>query len=350
MPSTVIPSDFASVPMKTVGPLRLRYDGGDEEVTIPLATYESPLWPSTHRGARASLRTEGIFCTLVDDRMTRSILVEAPNAARALSVARFITEDTARLQTLVAETSRFAKIVDIHHQIVGSLLYIRFAFQTGDASGHNMATKAADRLLRYVLEEHEDLKYVSVSGNYCTDKKVSAVNSILGRGKYVVAELTLPKAIVSRFLKTTASQVVELNIRKNLIGTMLAGGVRSANAHVANILLAFYLATGQDAANIIEGSQSIVHAEDRDGDLYFSVTFPNLIMGTVGNGKGLDFVNDNLEALGCREERSPGENARRLAAICAAASLCGELSLMAALTNPGELMEAHEKLERSSQS
>ena len=46
---------------------------------------------------------------------------------------------------------------------------------------------------------------------------------------------------------------------------MLAGGIRSANAHFANMLLAFYLATGQDAANIIEGSQGIVHAEVREG-------------------------------------------------------------------------------------
>lgn len=33
----------------------------------------------------------------------------------------------------------------------------------------------------------------------------------------------------------------------------MAGGVQSANAHFANMLLAFYLATGQDAANIVEG-------------------------------------------------------------------------------------------------
>ena len=139
---------------------------------------------------------------------------------------------------------------------------------------------------------------------------------------------------------------MDLNIKKNLIGTMLAGGLRSANAHYANMLLAFYLATGQDAANIVEGSQGMVHAEVRDGDLYFSATLPNLIMGTVGNGKGLDFVEDNLRMLGCKEEREPGANARRLAIICAATVLCGELSLLAAQTNPGELMQSHLKLER----
>ncbi|MEM1371223.1 MAG: hydroxymethylglutaryl-CoA reductase, partial [Pseudomonadota bacterium] len=50
--------------------------------------------------------------------------------------------------------------------------------------------------------------------------------------------------------------------------------------------------------------------------------------------------------LGCKEERSPGNNARRLAVLCAATVLCGEISLLAAQTNPGELMRTHFKMER----
>jgi hydroxymethylglutaryl-CoA reductase (NADPH) len=50
--------------------------------------------------------------------------------------------------------------------------------------------------------------------------------------------------------------------------------------------------------------------------------------------------------LGCLEEREPGQNARRLAIIAACAVLCGELSLLAAQTNPGELMRSHLQLER----
>jgi len=196
------------------------------------------------------------------------------------------------------------------------------------------------------LSQYDDLHYVSVSANYCTDKKASAVNGILGRGKYVIAEIVIPKAICAKALNTTAEKIVELNLKKNLIGTTLAGGIRTANAHFANILLAAYLATGQDAANIIEGSQGIVYAESQQGDLYFSVTIPNLIVGTVGNGKEIDFVQKNLADLGCLEKREPGENATRLAVIIAAAVLCGELSLMAAFTNPGELMRSHLLIER----
>lgn len=170
------------------------------------------------------------------------------------------------------------------------------------------------------------------------------MNGILGRGKHVTAEAIIPPN--SAPTKTTAHAVADLNVKKNLIGTLLAGGVRSANAHFANMLLAFYLATGQDAANIVEGSQGLVHAEDRDGDLYFAVTLPNIIVGTVGNGKDLDFVRENLELLGCLETREPGAPMRDAPPWPPPPPSGAENSLMAALTNEGELMAAHKKLER----
>ena len=156
----------------------------------------------------------------------------------------------------------------------------------------------------------------------------------------------MPRAACEKLLRTTPERVADLNLKKNLIGTALAGGLRTANAHYANMLLAFYLATGQDAANLVEGSQGIVHAEARPDGLYFSCSIPHLIVGTAGAGKDLAFVQENLRALGCLEPREPGANARRLAVICAATVLCGELSLLAAQTNPGELMRAHLSLER----
>jgi hydroxymethylglutaryl-CoA reductase (NADPH) len=277
------------------------------------------------------LTEKGIVTTVVDERMTRSILLEADDALAAHQALQSIKARKGDLNAVVATSSRFANLIDMHSQIVGNLIYLRLEFTTGDASGHNMVTNAADKLIPWILQQYPQLRYCSISANYCSDKKATAVNGILGRGKYVVSEILIPRDICERRLKTTPEKVVDLNIKKNLIGTLMAGGLRSANAHYANMLLAFYL---------------VVHAEVRDGDLYFSCTLPNLIVGSVGNGKGIDFVEDNLRQLGCKEAREPGANARRLAAICAATVLCGELSLMAAQTNPGELMEAHIKLER----
>ncbi len=358
--------------MRHIGPIKIVGSVLNDEVLIPLATFETPLWPSTQRGSNITRLATGIKVTLLDDRMTRSLLLEAPDAEYASNVLSALRSFREELEKVVSSTSRFAELKDWHTQVVGKLIYIRFAMSTGDAAGHNMTTKAVDELSHWILSRYPRLRYVSVSGNYCTDKKASAVNGILGRGKYVVAEMNIPRDICEQYLRTTPEKIVELNIKKNLIGSIIAGGVRSANAHFANMLLGFYLATGQDAANIIEGSQGIVYAELQQTEftestepteftelqragrsnqqeaagLYFSVTLPNLIIGAVGNGKQHDFVRKNLEQLGCLESNKPGTNGRRLAAIAAAAVFCGELSLLAAQTNPGELMKSHLRLER----
>lgn len=334
------------VPTQWVGPIEITGDVVNEAVSVPLATYETPLWPSTARGARVSRQSGGIRCTVVDERMTRSIALRARTAADAHAAWVSIEARREELDAVVQTTSRFARLVGLNRQIVGNLLYVRFECATGDASGHNMVTKAADALQGWILQNYPSLDYATISGNFCTDKKTSAVNGLLGRGKYVVAEIDIPRKICTRMLRTTPEKMVQLNTEKNLIGGVVAGSLRSANAHFANMLLGFYLATGQDAANIIEGSQGIVHCEAREDSLYFSCTLPNLIVGSVGNGKSNDAVEDHLQQIGCREDRAPGENARRLAVLCAATVLCGELSLMAAQTNPGELMRAHLLMER----
>jgi hydroxymethylglutaryl-CoA reductase (NADPH) len=345
-PETRPVAAVTAVPTQVVGPLKLTGPVVEDEVMVPLATYEQPLWPSTQRGSAVTRQAGGIRVAIVNERMTRAILLQAPDAVAAHRLITTIAERRAELDAIVTGSSRFARLIDLHWQLVADLIYLRLEFTTGDASGHNMVTLAADRIMAYLLEHYPELRYGSISANTCTDKKVSAINGILGRGKHAIAETLLPARLVQRYLKTTPERIAQLNQRKNLVGSLLAGSIGSANAHYANMLLAFYLATGQDGANVVEGSQGITLAEVRGDDLYFSTTLPNLIVGTVGNGKGLEFVRQHLALLGCDVPRPPGENARRLAAIAAATVLCGELSLLAAQTNPGELMQAHLRLER----
>lgn len=336
------------IPTRLVGPIKIIADDFISAVRVPLATFETPLWPSVDRGARVSRLTDGIKVSVLRNCMTRSILLEAPDAQYIGFIQRELDLKRLQMEQVVETTSSFAKLQNWQTQAVGNLLYLRFSFNTFDASGHNMATKAAEALVKWLLHQYPNLCYVSLSGNLCVDKKVSAINGILGRGKYVVAEINIDRDICREQLHTTPEKIATLNVKKNLIGSILAGSICSANAHFANMLLALYLATGQDAANIVEGSQGIVHAEVKEDKLYFSATLPNIIVGTVGKSKDVPFIKSNLEKLGCLEEREAGKNAERLAVIAAATVLCGELSLLSALTNQDELMRSHLRLERRS--
>jgi hydroxymethylglutaryl-CoA reductase (NADPH) len=176
----------------------------------------------------------------------------------------------------------------------------------------------------------------------CTDKKPAAINWIEGRGKSVVVEAIIPKDVVRQTLKTTVQSICSTNIHKNLIGSAMAGAMGGFNAHAANIVTAIFLATGQDPAQNVESSNCITLMEEtEEGNLWISCTMPSIEVGTVGGGTSLPAQSACLKAIGCKGGGAkPGQNAQQLAHVVAAATMAGELSLLAALA-ANTLVAAH---------
>jgi hydroxymethylglutaryl-CoA reductase (NADPH) len=133
-------------------------------------------------------------------------------------------------------TSRFARLQTLECALAGRTLYVRFATSTGDAMGMNMISKGTEKALGVLGERYPEMHVLALSGNYCTDKKPAAINWIEGRGKSVVAEAIIPGKTVKTVLKTTVQDLVNLNIKKNLIGSAMAGSIGGFNAHASNIL------------------------------------------------------------------------------------------------------------------
>ena len=108
-------------------------------------------------------------------------------------------------------TSRYARLEDIFVRLHSRTLYTRFKAVTGDAMGMNMVSKATEFTLKQLQEVFPDMEIITLSSNLCTDKKPSAINWIMGRGKSVVCDAVVPKDVVERTLKTTAAHLVDLN-------------------------------------------------------------------------------------------------------------------------------------------
>ena len=79
-----------------------------------------------------------------------------------------------------------------------------------------------------------------------------------------------------------------------------------------------------------------------EGDYYFAITLPSLIVATYGGGTGLATQRECLEMLGCYGKGK----VRKLAEIIAATVLCGELSLGSAITAE-HWVSSHEELGRN---
>jgi len=228
---------------------------------LPMATTEGVLVASTSRGCKAINSGGGAVTVLTGDGMTRGPCVSFDTLTRAGAAKVWIDSEEGQkvMKEAFNSTSRFARLQTLKTALAGTYLFIRFKTTTGDAMGMNMISKGVEHALHVMANESgfSDMQIISVSGNYCTDKKPAAINWIDGRGKSVVAEAIIPGDIVKNVLKSSVEAMVELNVAKNLIGSAMAGSIGGFNAHAANILTAIFLATGQDPAQNVESSQCI---------------------------------------------------------------------------------------------
>merc|ERR1719498_2261113 len=152
------------------------------------------------------------------------------------------------LEAAFNSTTSFGRLESVTATISGRNVYLRFCCMAGDAMGMNMVSKGCPKAIDVLQAEFPDLVLVAISGNMCTDKKPSAINWILGRGKSIVVEAVIPEHVVKSVLKTTVHDIIETNKQKNHIGSAMAGSIGGFNAHASNIVTAVYLATGQDPA------------------------------------------------------------------------------------------------------
>ncbi|XP_046403128.1 3-hydroxy-3-methylglutaryl-coenzyme A reductase [Ischnura elegans] len=341
---------YVPVPVGVVGPLPL--DG--QHFYVPMATTEGCLVASTNRGCRALMASvNGVDSCVVADGMTRGPVVRFPSVPRA-SEAMIWMQEPANFEIMKESfdsTSRFARLTKLHVRIAGRHLFIRFVAKTGDAMGMNMLSKGTEVSLKRLQEVFDDMEILSLSGNFCTDKKPAAVNWIEGRGKSVVCEAIVPAKVVHSLLKTSVQALVDVNITKNMMGSAIAGSIGGFNAHAANIVTAIFIATGQDPAQNVGSSNCMTLMEPwgEDGkDLYVSCTMPSIEIGTIGGGTVLPPQAACLEMLGVRgaNAEKPGENANTLARIVCGTVLAGELSLMSALA-AGHLVKSHLRHNRS---
>ena len=250
---------YMPIPLGIAGPLNI--DG--TMFPIPMATAEGTLVASTSRGCKALNAGGGVTTVVTNDSMTRGPAIDFPSVTNAAAAKMWIESEEGYgiIKEAFESTSRFAKLQKLKTAMAGRTLYVRFATTTGDAMGMNMISKGTEKALEVMAKHFPDMVVLALSGNYCTDKKPAAINWIEGRGKSVVAEAVIPGKIVKSVLKTTVEALCNLNIKKNLVGSAMAGSIGGFNAHAANILTAIFLATGQDPAQNVESSQCMTLME-----------------------------------------------------------------------------------------
>ncbi|WP_159587362.1 hydroxymethylglutaryl-CoA reductase [Chelativorans xinjiangense] len=328
------------MPVGVVGPMRINGLNANGDFIVPLATTEAALVASYARGAELASRAGGIAAVMLTEGVLRSPGFKFANVLDAGLFLEWVVHASGDLKAAAEATTRYGRLVSIEPLMDNEIVFLLCRYTTGDASGQNMVTIATEALCRHI-ETHCPIRPLHwfIEANYSGDKKSTYLGLTSGRGRKVTASVTLPRALVEKYLHVSVERFLDYAQMANL-GAMLSGQL-GAQGHYANGLAAFYIATGQDAACVSESAIGFTRVESRNGDLFTSVTLPNILVGSVGGGTGLPSQSAALRLMGLQ---GPGK-AASLAEVVASLCLCGEISIIGALA-AGEFASAHRKLAR----
>ena len=334
-------SGVAQVPLGVAGPLRINGEHAQGDFYVPLATTEGTLVASYNRGMRVLSECGGVTTTVVEDHMQRAPVFIFDDALEAREFGYWVDQHEAEIRAAAEATTRSGKLTYIGQYQVGPLRYLRVNYTTGDAAGQNMTAKATLAACEWIKANYPSGAEYRLTGAIDTDKKHSQINMLLTRGKRVVAEAVIKNDVLQRLTGVDTESVYDYR-QVHMVGGFLAGSA-SNSAHAANGLTAIFIATGQDVANIAESHAAITYGRPIDnGDYYWSITLTSLVVGTYGGGTGLPTQRECLELLGCYGK----DKARKLAEICAATVLAGEISLTSAVLAEN-WVTSHERLGRN---
>ena len=332
----------AQVPVGLAGPLLVNGEHAKGEFLVPMATTEGTLVASYNRGMKLCSALGGVKTTVIEDKMNRAPIFVFKDARHARNFGEWVNENYNQIKELSESTSSIAKLIDIEQYTASKMIWLRFNYSTGDAAGQNMVTRATREACNWMLaQKPKGLEKFSLAANFDTDKKHSYINYIKTRGKRVVAEITVPKELIKETFRVEA-KTMAYQRGLSTTGSLLSGSVNNG-AHSANGITALFIACGQDVANVAESSAAIIYPEILDnGDYYFSITIPALIVATYGGGTSLPTQRECLEIMDCYGSGK----VNKFAEIVAATALCGELSLSGAVL-ADEWVSSHEELGRN---
>lgn len=323
-----------SLPVGFAGPISIEGDVGLTDMYIPLATTEGTLVASTNRGLKL-LRSGRVTSHVRQKGVTRGPALACRNASEAHTLLSWLESRSDWIKEITEKTSGHFKLLDWTGWVAGRTVFLRLRGNPDEAMGMNMITIATDALLKaIVLDSPVKITRSVVSANVCVDKKPAASTALFGRGWWCQVDTIISSEAIAKVLHVSTQALWETYWQKNQLGSQHAF-LLGNNSQVANVAAAFFLATGQDPAHVVEASHASLVIEPEGDGLFVSLTIPALLLGTIGGGTWFP-AQVAARSLIAKDSVS----SKMLAVAVTTAALGAELSLLGALAK-GELAKAH---------
>lgn len=337
---------FVRVPVGVAGPLSVRgSEQTNDKFFAPLATVEPTLVASCSRGCKAFNESDGMNFKVLGEGMSRAPVFLFSKPEEAIAFAERVADLERQFAKDAEATSRYVRLQKLTPHIIGSSVHLKFDYSCGDAAGQNMVTiatqAACDRFLKTDAAKALGVKDFIIEGDMASDKKASWGNVRDPRGVRVVAWGELSGEVCERILGCSSERLYKVLMAMK--EAQVRNGQWGSNVNTANVVAAMFIACGQDAGSVAEGSWSHLSVDysSETGSLRLSMFFPSLPVGVVGGGTNYAAQKASLELLKCR---GPAMK-KRLAGLVASFALALDVSTSAAIAN-GTFTRSHERLAR----
>ena len=235
------------------------------------------------------------------------------NLTEAHAFARWLPSRLAICRKSRQPPRAIAGCASFQASVVANTVYVLFEFYDRRCGGpeHGHAGDAGD--LRKIAARHAANAALLADGVHALRRQACNSDGFSHDPRpQCEREAVLQPKQLSRYWRTDAEKM-ERAWRQAVNGAAQTGAV-GLQGNVANALAAMFIACGQDVACVAEATTALTRVErTRTGELYASITLPNLIVGTVGGGTYLPTARECLSMLGC----NGAGFAKKLAEICA---------------------------------
>jgi len=192
---------FMGIPMGMAGPLKIEGTYASGFTYVPVCTVEGTLVASMSRGMYATSRCEGIQTTHFHQRMTRSPIFFIENVQEQRQFIDWIKKNESRIKEKAESTSRFAKLLSIETYQLNQYVILDFAYETGNAAGQNMSSKATMHACELIRSE-TDVDFI-LESNFSGDKKASGNTKLKGHEYHAVTQTLISDQVIERILCIT---------------------------------------------------------------------------------------------------------------------------------------------------
>ena len=333
----------AQVPIGLAGPLRINGEHAQGDFYVRMATTEGTLVASYNRGMRLLSEGGGVRATVVERSCSARPCSSSPTRVEARDFGEWISEhfDDVKRPRRVHHARRPARRDRAVRRRPPALPALQLHDRRRGGPEHDRQGDPRRVRVDEASATRRRPNYM-LSGSIDTDKKHSAINiaadarqarrrrgrdqgrrAAADHGRRAAHAVLGPPGVERRRASWPA--------RPTTAPTRRTASPRCSSP------------PGRTSPTSPESHAGIIYTQLLDnGDYYWSITLTSLIVATDGGGTGLATQRECLEMLGCY---GPGK-ADKLAEICAAVVLAGEISLGSAVL-AGDWVSSHERLGRN---